>query len=307
MQSIKVSLADMASQKGCTKDFLLALAETEQIDLLARIGPFSAEFRDRHDNPVPAPSTLTRGSPSYTVLLPHEVAALRNGQDVTIRVVRDEGAENGYRLLPEQEEECLYWLLEPQTIGIDQVFANHDLEVPLGVEPAAPHANDAIVRGITTAIKELVKSARNITDPPLYAPHGAIPPTHEEIGGEGLETQPVLPSSAFPRPPSIDKKNVQSAQTTEYLATVQELIDAFECDPNLFENAHKFSWVKDARKVKGKGGKNSIQAKYDPHLFAENLPGKKHGKGISKKKAWAILETKFPERYDEVAAFDPRN
>jgi hypothetical protein len=94
--------------------------------------------------------------------------------------------------------------------------------------------------------------------------------------------------------------------TTQHLATKEELVEAFGCPMQMFENVHKITWLKEARKVAGRGGKNSVAPKFDPLLFAESLPGSAYGSHLTTKSAWAKLERHFGDRYAEVSALDPR-
>jgi hypothetical protein len=97
-----------------------------------------------------------------------------------------------------------------------------------------------------------------------------------------------------------------SGTTTLHLATKEELVEAFGCPKQMFENVHKIAWLKEARKVAGRGGKNSVAPKFDPLLFAESLPGSAYGSHLTTKSAWAKLERHFGDRYAEVSALDPR-
>jgi hypothetical protein len=74
----------------------------------------------------------------------------------------------------------------------------------------------------------------------------------------------------------------------------------------MFDNAHKVAWLKEARKVAGRGGKNAVAPKFDPLLFAESLPGSAYGSHLTTRSAWAKLERHFGDRYAEVSSLDPR-
>jgi hypothetical protein len=97
-----------------------------------------------------------------------------------------------------------------------------------------------------------------------------------------------------------------SGTTTLHLATKEELVEAFGCPKQMFENVHKIAWLKEARKVAGRGGKNSVAPKFDPLLFAESLPGSAYGSHLTTRSAWAKLERHFGDRYAEVSSLDPR-
>lgn len=169
MESVKISLADAAKARGCSIDYLLALAEAGQIDVYARIGPYSGEFKNQHGEPPsiteayairmlgasdpekrprfrfeepPAADLrplvltglMTVGEPAYTTLLRHEVAILRTGKAVAVRVLREPGAENGVRFPFSGDEEFLLHLTEPQLVGVDQLCV---IEAPQPV-PTVP-------------------------------------------------------------------------------------------------------------------------------------------------------------------------
>lgn len=97
-----------------------------------------------------------------------------------------------------------------------------------------------------------------------------------------------------------------SGTTTVHLATREQLVEAFGCPKEMFENVHKIAWLKEARKVTGRGGKNPLAPKYDPALFVENLPGSVYGKHLTRSSAWARFERHFGDRYAEVSSADPR-
>ena len=125
MESIKISLADAAQKLGDSVDYLLAKAEAEQLDVFARLQPFTAKLgmyphkTDIYDN-----QTRSTATTKYTVLLPAQIAALRAGKQIEIKVVRPEGFENGYSIPSLSEELLLYWLDNPQQIGIESIFLN---------------------------------------------------------------------------------------------------------------------------------------------------------------------------------------
>jgi len=156
MESVKIGLADAAKARGCSIDYLLALAEAGQIVLYARIGPYSGEFKNHRGEPpsvsqeyairtLGAPDArkapgfpfeappasdfsplaltgvMTVGEPAYTTLLRHEVAILRTGKAVTVRVLRESGSESGVRFPFSGDEEFLLHLAEPQLVGVDQL------------------------------------------------------------------------------------------------------------------------------------------------------------------------------------------
>lgn len=134
MEPVKIRLTDAAKNRECSVDYLLALAAAGRIDIFARIGPYSAVFKDRRGKlmpiadvrggAVPVMGVFKMGGFSFTTLLPYEAAMLGAGQLVTVCFVREEGAENGVRFPYLGDEEYLRELTEPQTIGIDQVFTN---------------------------------------------------------------------------------------------------------------------------------------------------------------------------------------
>lgn len=125
MESIKISLADAAQKRGDSVDYLLALAEVEQLDVFARLQPFTAKLgmyphkTDIYDN-----QTRSTATHEYTALLPAQIQALREGRQIEIKVVRPEGFENGYSIPSLSEELLLYWLDNPQQIGIESIFLN---------------------------------------------------------------------------------------------------------------------------------------------------------------------------------------
>ncbi|WP_423681747.1 hypothetical protein [Undibacterium sp. WLHG33] len=125
MESIKISLADAAQKRGCSADYLLALAEAEQLDVFARLQPFTAKMgtyphkTDIYDN-----QTRSTATHEYTTLLPAQIQALRAGRQIEIKVMRPEDFENGYSILSLSEEPLLYWLDNPQQIGIESIFLN---------------------------------------------------------------------------------------------------------------------------------------------------------------------------------------
>jgi hypothetical protein len=156
MESVKIGLADVAKARACSVDYLLALAEAGQIVVYARIGPYSGEFKNKRgepplisqayaigvlgafdtgmrprfpfDAPPAAASSplalagpITVGEPAYTTLLPHEVAILRTGRAVAVRVLREPGSENGVRFSFSGDEEFLLHLTEPQLVEVDQL------------------------------------------------------------------------------------------------------------------------------------------------------------------------------------------
>jgi hypothetical protein len=147
MEPVKISLADAAKSRGCTIDYLLALAEAGHITIFARLGPFSATLENRRGEPVRlvdtsgTPLTMsgpqTRGGTIYTTLLDVEAGLLRSGKQVTVRVVREEGAENGVRFAFLSDEEYLLHLTEPQTIGIEQICINDESVAPGPVEESS--------------------------------------------------------------------------------------------------------------------------------------------------------------------------
>lgn len=169
MESVKIGLADAANARGCSIDYLLALAEAGDIDIYARIGPYSGEFKNLRGEPpsiteananrvLGAPDAgkrprfpfeappaadfaplalnglMTVGEPAYTTLLRHEVAILRTGKAVVVRVLREPGAENGVRFPFSGDEEFLLHLTEPQSVGVDQLCV---IEAPQPV-PTVP-------------------------------------------------------------------------------------------------------------------------------------------------------------------------
>lgn len=155
MEPVKISLADAAKTRGCSVDYLLALAEAGQIKLYGRIGPCAWEFKNRRGEPPsvtqayasrvlgeldvrkpPFPfegppaaecpplvisGLTTVGEPTYTTLLPHEASILRTGKTVMVRVVHQPGDENGVRFPFSGDEEFCLHLTEPQEVGVDQV------------------------------------------------------------------------------------------------------------------------------------------------------------------------------------------
>ena len=120
------------------------------------------------------------------------------------------------------------------------------------------------------------------------------------------------PQSQFTSEPTQDAEMVCLAPTanhgneTTHLATKEQIIDAFKCNPELFNDLHKIKKIQDARKVKGRGGRNPSPPLYDPLAFVTYLPTATYGKGIKEREAWAALERHFPERYAEVESYDPR-
>jgi hypothetical protein len=131
MEPVKIGLADAAKARECSIDYLLALAEAGQIDIYARIAPYSGEFKNHRGEPpsiadprhgkLVLSGLTTGGAPGYTTLLPHEAAILRTGKAVAVRVLREPGAENGVRFPFSGDEEFLLHLTEPHPVGIDQV------------------------------------------------------------------------------------------------------------------------------------------------------------------------------------------
>lgn len=125
MESIKISLADAAQKLGDSVDYLLAQAEAEQLDVFARLQPFTAKMgtyphkTDIYDN-----QTRSTATHEYTALLPAQIQALRAGRQIEIKVIRPEGFENGYSIPSLSEEPLLYWLDNPQQIGIESIFLN---------------------------------------------------------------------------------------------------------------------------------------------------------------------------------------
>lgn len=136
--SIKIGLADLAKRQGCSVDYLLAQAEADNLKLFARIKPLSADLKaingdplptiDEHGKPLLIFGPRTIKCSSYTVLLPNEATALRGGDSVTIKVLREDGHENG-PTIPQFGESCPMWFLsEPQIVGIDDVCVNDDMQ-----------------------------------------------------------------------------------------------------------------------------------------------------------------------------------
>jgi hypothetical protein len=136
MEPTKRKLSVFAKSKGYELDDLQALAEAEQLHLFARLKPFTARFGDLAGNPilvvdgngrtVTHTGTRTINKPEYAVLRQHEAAILRADKHVTIRMWIKEGYEEGVRIPILSNEYIFYWLLEPQTIGMDEVFINDD-------------------------------------------------------------------------------------------------------------------------------------------------------------------------------------
>lgn len=132
----KISLKSAAQKRGDSVDYLLATAEAELIDIFARIEPFDAFLMtmrgelmptiDRQGNPVPIIEPRNGGGMSYTTLLPHEIGFLRAGRQLTVKILREEGFENGISFPSLGDEKYLFYLTEPQTIGIDQLFINEE-------------------------------------------------------------------------------------------------------------------------------------------------------------------------------------
>jgi hypothetical protein len=87
---------------------------------------------------------------------------------------------------------------------------------------------------------------------------------------------------------------------TDHLATKEELIEAFGCNPKMFDDVRKIKKLSEARKVTGRGTANSISSLYDPYLIAEYLPGSRYGNGITMATAISALEEFFPRRYAEI-------
>jgi hypothetical protein len=117
---------------------------------------------------------------------------------------------------------------------------------------------------------------------------------------------PSQPNESDSNQPQTGNAATNGTTTTQHLATKEELVEAFDCPEQMFENVHKIAWLKEARKVAGRGGKNSLAPKFDPLLFAESLPGSAYGSHLTTKSAWARLERHFSDRYAEVSALDPR-
>jgi hypothetical protein len=145
MEPVKISLADAAKALECTVDYLLALAEAGHIQIYARVGPHSGEFKNQSGKPpsildaqhgnLALSGLLTVGEPRYSTLLPQEAALLRSGNPVTVRVLREPGAESGVRFPFSGDEEFCLHLTQPHKVGIDQVCID---EVELGrLTPAA--------------------------------------------------------------------------------------------------------------------------------------------------------------------------
>lgn len=138
MEPVKISLADAAKQRGCSVDYLLALAEAGQIRVYARIGPHSGEFKNRCEEPpfvtdacggrLPMSGQITVREPAYTTLLPQEAALLRTGNPVPVWVVREPGAESGVRFPFSGEDEFCLHLTERQLVGVDQVCVIEEAE-----------------------------------------------------------------------------------------------------------------------------------------------------------------------------------
>jgi hypothetical protein len=71
-------------------------------------------------------------------LLPHEAAILRTGKALTVRVLREPGAENGVRFPFSGDEEFCLCLTEPQAIGVDQICLSETAGAPVPLIGCSP-------------------------------------------------------------------------------------------------------------------------------------------------------------------------
>ena len=126
----------------------------------------------------------------------------------------------------------------------------------------------------------------------------------EELPGDLPEGMLAALRPAEP-PAQVSKKSGGDGQ--EHWVEKDALIKAFGCRNQIFtESAAKSPWLVAAR-IKGRGGKNPVAARYDPVAFASNLPGTAYAPNLKLERAWQILKQSFPSRYDDVCQFDPND
>lgn len=126
----------------------------------------------------------------------------------------------------------------------------------------------------------------------------------EELPGE-------LPAGMLealrPAEPPAQVSKAVGEDHQEHWVDREALIKAFGCRKEIFlESAAKSPWLIDAR-IKGRGGKNPVAARYDPVAFTNNLPGTAYAPNLTSERAWKILKQSFPLSYDDVSQFDPND
>lgn len=110
-----------------------------------------------------------------------------------------------------------------------------------------------------------------------------------------------------------DSEIVEQSNTNDhdirYLATASKLLTAFEnygLTKEKLNNLNNHQWLKNARKLKGRGGKNGLEPMYCPHEVMEGLVNKSKTSNLKERRGWEILEQHFPVAYSKFEKHDPR-
>ena len=112
----------------------------------------------------------------------------------------------------------------------------------------------------------------------------------------------------------VQAKVSEASLDTTLLAVTADLVDAFGIATGMTKQWFTSYKLRDAadlgtaRKVKGRGGRNSMQPLYCPFEVMAWLVNSKHrqGRELSEARGWQILETHFPKVYKKHSAADPR-
>jgi hypothetical protein len=137
----------------------------------------------------------------------------------------------------------------------------------------------------------LDKSENAVISPPVAVHDPAV----DDESGRGVVEQ-AANGAVLPQMEALGAKAF-------CVATKEQILEAFQCSPVIFEEGRKYSWFVEAR-TKGRGGKTPVAPMFNPVAFALNLPGTAYG-GRKPEEYWKALKRYFPDEYDEMRSYDP--